>query len=501
MSPRNRPYDLRFVESGAGELVTSGPPALASDLSLGTELAFAGLDKIAALLDSGQISARELAISVLQRIEKWCDVGAYSDIVVDNALQQADAADNRRRQGQWLGPLDGVPVAVKDLIDTTPTRCSSGLSHLRDYRPAQDANIVRRLRVAGAVIVGVVHTDSGAFGTSTREVVNPLDPDRIVGGSSGGSGAALAAGLAYAAIGTDTGGSIRIPSACCSVCGFKPSWGRWPLEGIRPLAPSLDHVGPMARSVADLVALQDALAPDGLTGPFPRRQLIVGIPHRYFADADPLVVSAMAKIAHSLAKNGMEVRPVGFPSAEEAMSLHMVTALAEIAKYHRSQFGDVWQSYPELARQTIVAADSISSEAYERAQLARIQMRNEVEKALEGFDMLVVPTMPMDVPTRDARDITIGDRAYAVLEATIRYTALFNQTGHPVVALPGLLLADGRAVGIQAVGKLHDDAALLVGARHIERTLAVRVDYNALLARHETKLTAVRHQIDEGERP
>ena len=223
---------------------------------------FETLSSISAKLGTGEIDSLGLTKSVLVDIDALNPrIGCYTDLLHDSAMKEAAASDERRSNGQVKGPLDGVPIAIKDLIDTTPARCSAGLEHLKNYRPATDATVVRRLREAGAVILGVTASDPGAFSTATPQVINPLAPERTAGGSSGGSGAAVASSLAFGAIGTDTGGSVRIPAACCSICGFKPTWGRVDATGVRPLAPSLDHIGTLARSVTDLQILQSIIDP------------------------------------------------------------------------------------------------------------------------------------------------------------------------------------------------------------------------------------------------
>lgn len=464
------------------------------------ELAFCTLAAIARHLDDGGTTARSLCEMMLERIRHFNpSIGAYSDLVAERALEDAEASDTRRRAGKALGPLDGVPIAIKDLVDTTPAYCKAGLDHLSQYRPDQDAFVVRQLRSAGAIILGVTETDAGAFGTSTPAVVNPLAPDRIAGGSSGGSAAVVAAGLAFAAIGTDTGGSIRIPSFCCSTYGFKPTWGRVSVDGIRALAPSLDHAGPMARCVADLRLLQAMLDPDvGGNNSAARQNLRIGFSPAYFEDADPLVKSAMAAVMDKLADAGLEMKEVPFPTPDEAMDVHMVNALKEIADYQTSHFGELWKGYPEVARVTVEVGNKIDAADFAAAERARHGLRSDVERVFSSVDVMVLPTLAMDAPLRSERDIQLNAKSYSVLAATVRYTALFNQTGHPVVAMPGHSMADGRALGIQLVGRMNADAELLWAAQTLERILEVSVDYRSILAREEKNILHARASIQQG---
>jgi aspartyl-tRNA(Asn)/glutamyl-tRNA(Gln) amidotransferase subunit A len=437
------------------------------------------------LLGSGKASSLEVCIELLSDIQSQdAAIGAFSDILEETALTEAIASDTRRAQGRLLGPLDGIPLAVKDIIDTRPAACKAGLDHLSDYRPPADAAVVKRLREAGAIILGVTETDPGAFSTGTLRVTNPLAPRRIAGGSSGGSGAAVAAGLAFAALGTDTGGSVRIPAACCSVHAFKPSWGRVDSTGVRPLAPSLDHVGVIARSVADLGIVQGVLDPRlsasrerALRGGFS-----LGTSEAYFADADDTVKQAMADTLERLRRSWVQFTDVSLPQPEDVLRFHMVNLPREAAAYHTERFPSHWPLYPDVARRTIEKGISISVAEYHAAEELRAKARSRVDAALEGVDAIILPTLPTDAPARDSDAIELGKRRFSQLEATIRYTALFNQSGHPVLSMPAALLPDGRAISVQLVGTRGGDAELLKLARRVERVLDVSVDYAAIIA-------------------
>lgn len=444
---------------------------------------FQTIGELSAQLNTGERTAIEVCNSFLAAIRST-RVGAFSDLLGETAAQEAEASDARRREGQALGPLDGIPVAIKDLIDTHPAICKAGLTHLSDHRPPTDAAVVQRLRKAGAVIIGVTETDPGAFSTETPQVVNPLAPDRTAGGSSGGSAAAIAAGLVPCAIGTDTGGSIRIPAACCSIYGFKPTWGRVDATGVRPLAHSLDHVGPLARNVADLRILQRIIEGagseplDDTASP----QLRLGLCEAYFEDADPAIKDAMRSAISLLGASGAAFEKTSLPLPDEILPFHMVNLPREAAIYHQSFFPDEWPSYPDIARATVELGNTISLEAYERAQESRRRCRLAVNAEVDRVDAIVVPTMPIDAPLKRARLFDLGGRTLSKLEATIRYTALFNQTGHPVVSMPAVLLPDGRALSIQLVGSHGEDEKLLTIAQKIETILSINVNYAAIIA-------------------
>jgi aspartyl-tRNA(Asn)/glutamyl-tRNA(Gln) amidotransferase subunit A len=440
---------------------------------------FATLVSAAEALRARRVSAPELLRDVLDRIARDDRfIRAYSDLMPEVAGAEAKAAELRFARGEPLGPLDGVPVAIKDLIDTTPAICRAGLPQLAEYRPGHDADVVAQLRRAGAVIIGVLETDAGAFGTRTPQVINPIAPDLIAGGSSGGPGAAVCVGFAYGAIGTDTGGSIRIPAACCSVAGLKPTWGRVSARGVRPLAQSCDHVGPLARCVADLQAIQAVLDPAQETAPAP--SLRIGIALDYFADADQLVLQAMTHVISALKDARHHVIDLRMPAPDDVMDSHMVTVTREAARYHIEHFPGLWQAHPDIARDGIEIGRTFSDEDYARAQAKRRRIAELVEGLFETVDILILPTLPMDAPARAADTVSLRGQRMPVLDATIRYTALFNHTGHPVVSIPAFGLADGRALSVQIVGSRHSDQRLLAMARHLEDIFAVTVNYEDL---------------------
>lgn len=451
-------------------------------------------------LRSGQISSQELCHQVLaSALVNNPLIGAYSDLLAETAQTEALASDQRRARGQPIGSLDGIPIAIKDLIDTTPAICKAGLENLSGYRPHCDADVVRSLREAGAIIIGVAETDSGAFGTRTPQVINPIEPDHVAGGSSGGSAAVVCAGLAFAALGTDTGGSIRIPSACCSISGFKPTWGRISTQGVRPLAASCDHVGPIARCVADLQMLQAVLDPtaaDSQSLELPRA-LKIGVCEDYYRDADRTIDLAMAHVIERLERANHVVRHVAIPSPDEVIPFHLINVAKEAALYQLQTFPEAWREYPEIARQGIEMGISYSDKAYETAQRRRAVARGRVDDVFEAVDIVILPTMPLDAPERNRDSLTIGGSLTPILEAMIRYTALFNQTGHPVVSIPAHLMHDGRAISVQVIGPRNGDARLLRIVGVLERLFAVSIDYATLFQRHHVKLKSVRRKINE----
>lgn len=447
---------------------------------------FGTMKAASAALETHQVSARELCENVIVQITKIDgSVGAYSDTVFEIARAEASDSDRRRALEESLGALDGIPIAVKDLIATTPAKCGGGIPAFGDEQPDRDARVVEQLRSVGAVIMGVTTTDAGAFGTTTPQTYNPLDPTRIAGGSSGGSAAAVASGMAFAAIGTDTGGSIRIPAACCSVCGFKPSWGRVDMKGVKPMAPSFDHVGGIARSVDDIITLQRIIDPEiqGKMRQLPDRPTRLGIASSFFRDASEEIRDALQKMERRITALGVTCAPVVLPTHDAFMEIHVENALKEAFDLYSAIRPNDWQDFPEIARNSLAIGAGVTDEQYAKNEHRRVEIARQVERAFEHVDAVILPTLPVDAPLRGIERLTIGAEELHILNATIHYTALFNLTGHPVISIPGALTQDGRAINIQIVGAREKDAAVLKIAKWVQGVLDVQVDYANFVSR------------------
>lgn len=370
------------------------------------------------------------------------------------------------------GPLTGMPIAIKDMIDTTPARCSSGLSFLTDYRPKRDAALVRRLRAAGAVIVGVSESDGGGFGARTPQVKNPVYADRIVGGSSGGSAAAVLAGFAEAAIGTDTGGSVRIPAACCGLYGLKPTYGRIPMEGVRPLAPSLDHAGIIARNLDSLMAVASVLDPALARGGADRgRSVAVSI--ELLEQANPPVRQATERAIEAFVKLGFTISlTLSLPRLTEITRLHWSVFCAEAALAHREFSAAHLDSYPIYAQEPLKHGAIEAAGEYLDAKQRMSAIRRDLDRWLRRHDLLLLPTIPILTPLASAERVLVGGRDMSVTRALISNTCLFNHTGHPALAVP--VPEEGSAeppASIQLIGRRNGDAALLGIARRLAEVL------------------------------
>jgi aspartyl-tRNA(Asn)/glutamyl-tRNA(Gln) amidotransferase subunit A len=432
-------------------------------------------------LKSKEITAESATEGCLARItERNRSLNAYITVLVDEALEQARDLDQEIASGGYRGPLHGVPISLKDIIDlrNTPTTAAS---RVRDGHIARrDATIVGRLRSAGAIFIGKTNLHEFALGTTNEDsaygpVLHPLDDTRSPGGSSGGSAASVRAGMAYATIGTDTGGSIRIPSAACGLVGLKPTIGEIPIDGIVPLSESFDHAGPICLSVEDAALLYGVLR--GIPNPVvptPRdvSGLRFGIPRPYFFDLmDPQVLARFDEACERLKSAGAILEDVAIAHTKEIAAIYVHIALPEAAAYHAATLESRPQDYTENVRLRLEMGRYILAEDYVRAQRGRQQLTREVREALGGRDGLLLPSMPVPATRLGAPTVSIGGTDEPVRNITLRLTQLFNITGHPAISLPCGKTDDGLPVGIQIVGTRHRTPELLDVAASVEGVL------------------------------
>ncbi len=368
--------------------------------------------------------------------------------------------------GIWITeverPPEGIRLAVKDLFDTAGLATTYGSVIFAEHVPAESAEAVQRLERAGYANVGKANLHEFAYGTTSLNVhfgavPNPIAPDRIAGGSSGGSAAALAAGLAEAALGTDSGGSIRIPSACCGTVGLKPTYGLVPLDGCFPLAPSFDHAGPMARDVATCTALMHALAP----GLEERRldsleEVRVGI--AWLEHADPGVRERVRAATKLFPRR----ESVELPFADETFALFM----REVADVHRALFPDNADAYGAEVRRKIERCLEVSDSEAEAAAAARERYRERIAELTDGFDIVVTPTLPIVAPpAAEAENDAFRDQL-------TQFTYPINVLGRPALALPCGAAEHGLPASVQLVGRAGEDALVLAAGVLLERALA-----------------------------
>jgi aspartyl-tRNA(Asn)/glutamyl-tRNA(Gln) amidotransferase subunit A len=420
-----------------------------------------GLAEQARTVREGEVSSVELVERALERMATLDpQVGAFVVVLADQALAEAAERDAERQGGRAVGVLHGVPVAVKDLIDMEGLVTGAGSVKLAGNRAARDAEVVARLRAAGAVVVGKTRTHEFAYGVTTPGTVNPWDAERIAGGSSGGSAAAVAAGMVAGALGSDTAGSIRIPSSCCGVVGLKPTWGRVPATGVWPLSWSCDHVGPIAGSVAD-VALLDQILAVGLEQPDPPARPRIGRLVGHDLDpVDPQVTGVVDELCRRLEAAGAVVDEVTLPLAAARGAVGTIV-LAEAAQAHARLVGETGEDgYSRAMLAMIRIGGSALAGEYLTGLRYRGRFAAEVEGLLAGRDALLLPTLPCVAPLASERTVTIAGTRVGVQAALTRLPGVFNCSGSPVLSLPAGLV-DGLPVGISLVGRIGGDRDLL----------------------------------------
>jgi aspartyl-tRNA(Asn)/glutamyl-tRNA(Gln) amidotransferase subunit A len=364
---------------------------------------------------------------------------------------------------------DGITLAVKDLFDTAGLRTTYGSILFGDHVPARTAEAVERLEAAGYVNVGKTNLHEFAYGVTSYnphfgDVSNPVAPDRTAGGSSSGSGAAVAAGLAEAALGSDSGGSIRIPAACCGVVGFKPSYGLVPMEGCFPLAPSFDHAGPMGRDVATCTRMMDALVPDfAVVELASLEELEVGV--AWIELADPLVRARVQAATELFGRR----REVAFPLPEGIGEVFM----REVAESHDGLFPDEADAYGGNVRTKLERCLAVTDAQFDAALRRREEYRERAAGAMEGVDLLVTPTLAFVAPPAVRDDLAIRD-------AMIRFTFPFNALGWPALALPCGPAENGLPASVQLVARDGEDARVIAAGCVLERALAARLARDAM---------------------
>jgi aspartyl-tRNA(Asn)/glutamyl-tRNA(Gln) amidotransferase subunit A len=424
--------------------------------------------ELAPRLRRKEVSPVELTRDCLGRIESMNPtLNAFITVMGESAVAQAREAEAEIFRGEWRGPLHGIPVALKDLIDTAGTRTTAGSALFQNRVPVEDAEVVRRLRQAGAVIVGKNNLHEFAYGGSSLvsffgDMRNPRNSGHIAGGSSGGSAAAVAAGLCYAAIGTDTAGSIREPAALCGCVGIKPTYGRVPARGVIPLSWSLDHVGPLAATVGDAaVVLQaiagyDALDVGSVDVPVAdyvsglgegTKKLRVGIPRAYFYDdLDDEVRAAVDAALRVIATLVAEVREVQID-----VSSDRTVQAAESFAYHAENVAKTPELYQAETLRRIRTGEKISAAEYIERRRGLDGERRRAREFFAEVDLLVTPTMPIPAPAIDDLKKDSGALRPAEL-VLLRNTRPFNVWGLPAVSVPCGFTKGGLPVGLQIAG-------------------------------------------------
>ena len=460
------------------------------------DLAFASIPEIGKLFRKRKLSPVELTKLMLARIDHLNPkLNAYITVTGEVALSQAKKAEAelfapRGRKGHRdRGPLHGIPISLKDNIYTEGIRTTAGSKILKDFIPQHDAPVVAQLKEAGAVLLGKTNMHEFAYGVTSNNphygpVCNPWDLARIPGGSSGGSAAAVAAGLCFGSIGTDTGGSIRIPSALCGVVGLKPTWSRISTEGVVPLSPLLDCTGPLARSVPDVAILTGSvyfhvgrepnLARAGTLRAYSRK-FCLGIPRQLFFDAlSTDVRKAFDSAVRNLCKAGMTTTEISIPLLDESEDAGNDIAWVEAILYHSQQgyFPSRAPEYGEDVRARVEMGAKVSAVDYLRALEIQKQFSVQLHMSLaeSGADAIVYPSTPVEAPLIGQESSRIGNHDYPTRAILLRHNRPANLAGVPAISLPCGFSSSGLPIGLQFMGGVSSEAVLLRIAKIFEST-------------------------------
>jgi aspartyl-tRNA(Asn)/glutamyl-tRNA(Gln) amidotransferase subunit A len=456
------------------------PPRTAEPPSRHADLCFASAADIAERVRSGEISPFEVARAFVERADEHRDLNVFITFRPETVLREARQLEVRVQAGEELGPLAGVPVAVKDLMGVKGYPMTCGTKALDGLESTVDAEAVAKLRAAGALVIGMTNLHELAYGVTSANphfghVENPAAPGRIPGGSSGGSGAAVAAGLAVAAVGTDTGGSIRIPAACCSIVGFKGSYEAVSREGVWPLAPSLDHIGPLTRSVDDAALAFEVMAglPAGCLGTKRVDQPQLVKPGAFFFEGiDPSVRKGVDAAIARLASAGAHMAERRIEEIEYAPAAQFMTLASEACQSNWHLLTQRPDGIGAEVRVRLEVGQFIAAIDYVKAQRLRRRLRDNMLAALGDAHVLVTPTFPVRIPKQGTVAIEVGGRRLPTPAAMTRFTGPFNFPGLPACTIPVGKDADGGPISLQFVGRPGADATVLAVARWCEQVLA-----------------------------
>ncbi len=448
-----------------------------------TDLSQLSIAELSDRIRNGDISPVEVTQACLDRIASTNDkVNAVVTLQRDVALAEARACEADIAKGDYRGPLHGIPIAHKDLYWTKGLRSTAGSRLKENFVPEEDATVVARYRAAGTVLLGKLNTQEFAYGPTNEHSIfgparNPWNLACYAGGSSGGSGAAVALGMCAGATGSDTGGSIRIPSACCGITGIKPTYGRVSRKGIFPLCWTMDHPGPMTRSVRDVAMMLQPIAGRDPNDPAtPDREvpdyvaaldgaidgLRVGVPSGYFYDrADSEVERTVRGALSVLADLGARVDEVEIPHIEHAACAAAIIYYAEATAYHDDDIAPHGELYTDRVRAFLEFGNYILAKDYLHAQRFRTLLGRAVADVLKRVDILVTPTLPITATPIGQKTVMIRDDEQPVYLALLRNTEPFNLTGLPALTLPCGFSTKGMPISMQFVGRPFDEATVL----------------------------------------
>jgi amidase len=444
-----------------------------------TDLHYLELTELAACIKAREVSPVTVTHSQLNRIAAVDRaLGSYALVMAEGAIEQAEAAQAEIAAGRYRGPLHGVPIAVKDLCWTEGVPTAGGMAIYKDYRPDEDATVVRRLKQAGAVLLGKLQLTEGAYSDHHPSVTPPKNPwnaEYWPGISSSGPGAATAAGLCYGSIASDTGGSIRWPSAANGLTGLKPSWGRVSRYGVFELAATLDHLGPMTRCAADAAAMLGAIAgsdpkdPTAVLDPVPNylavvgqgvRGLRIGVDTAWNGDGVDATAQAVLSEATEVFRTlGASIVDVRFPDVTQAIADWYLNCAVEAAVAHAASYPARKDEYGPILAMVIETGHALSSADYQKILLRRLALRGRVAALFGTVELLLTPVHPF-APLTLATMRTLGEQLELISKLQ-RYTCPFDMTGHPTITLPGGFAEAGLPIAFQLVAANLDETTLV----------------------------------------
>jgi aspartyl-tRNA(Asn)/glutamyl-tRNA(Gln) amidotransferase subunit A len=455
------------------------------------ELCYMSAGQLSRLIQSREVSPVEVIDAHLSRIQSTDKVlNSFITLLPEQAQAAARRAESEINSGSYRGPLHGIPVGLKDLFNTGGIRTTSGTRLFDNFIPRQDCTVAARFHQAGAILLGKLNMHQLAYGPTGENpdyghMHNPWDPDRFAGGSSGGSGSATAAGQCTITMGSDTGGSVRIPAALCGIVGLKPTYGLVSRHGLTPLSWCMDHPGPMVRTVEDAALTMNAIAgydpkdiassraevPDyttALTGDV--RGLRIGVPKEYFeVPLDSEVSQVVRKAIDLLGELGASVREVSFPMYQHAQAISGTILMAEAAAYHRELLArDGDKLYPPV-RLRLEAGLFITAADYLKAQQARALFNREARDLLQEVDLLAGPMEPVTAPELLSTEVQAGGHTVGTTAALTQYSRPYNITGFPAISVPCGFSDAGLPIGLQLAGRPFEELTVLRAAHAYEQ--------------------------------
>ncbi len=463
-------------------------------------LHYRSLATVAKAIAAGELSSEEVTRHALERIAALePKLHAFAELRAEAALNDAHSADARRARGEALGALHGVPVAVKDLCAMAGTKTRAGGFFKTRFKDSDTATVVRRLQEAGAIIIGKAQLTEGAWGAHHPDItppVNPWAPDRWSGASSSGSAVSVAAGLAYGALGTDTAGSIRFPSTCNRLVGLKPTWGRVSRHGVFPLSDTLDHVGPLTRSVLDAALIFDAIAgPDAGRSDRARcargrlcrcraqgslKGVRIGLDPAYaFEGVEPAMADALRAAIVAMESAGATIVNIRMPEIRSHLVGAYISAAVEAAISHAQNYPSEAGTYSEGYAQFLELGRKTPAIDYAAVQIWRREFAGELARIFKTVDMVVAPAMPAEPPPLTVINATVNAPPESIV-ALMLYTIPFDCSGNPTLTLPMGKTEDGAPLGFQLIGPALGEASLCAAGAAYEAIADYAHDHPAL---------------------